>query len=128
MNRFDAAADEMLESGNWFLLQVPINTQGEWDLDHGDDENNLKIFELTRQQCDAVFPLFQDWNDEFGIFIGYEETARITKGNVRRALSMAQAEMGRAGDPVLRDGLAVVIAALTYAKASSTCVEITLGL
>lgn len=99
-----------------FILQVPLNERGEWELMHvRPDLPNCRVRWLTERECDLLFPLFDEYNERFDVIIDYFESEIIPADRIAEALDMARRRLDGAADPDERSGLETLIGQLETA-------------
>ena len=71
------------------FLNVPLNDAGMLEYDNNDPEwNNVFTVELSHDDYDKLFYVFNDWNDKFDILIDIFEEETLNPENAQEAMEI----------------------------------------
>ncbi len=108
------------------FLEIPINRMGLYGMTENvaaRDAKNMKIYEFTWEEEDLLWPLFNEFNDTFYLFIDdFEEEMMLVK-QLPEAINITQRFIANTTDTRTKENALKVLEALEFAQKLQMPVE-----
>ena len=107
-------------------IEIPINRMGLYGMTENvsaRDDKNIKVYEFTCEEEDLLWPLFNEFNDAFYLFIDdFEEEMMLAK-QLPEAINITQCFIANVTDVKTKENALKVLEALEFARKLQMPVE-----
>jgi hypothetical protein len=101
------------------FLEIPINRMGLYGMIENvsaRDDKNIKVYEFTCEEEDLLWPLFNEFNDAFHLFIDdFEEEMMLVK-QLPEAINITQRFIANVTNAKTKENALKVLEALEFAQ------------
>ena len=107
-------------------IEIPINRMGLYGMTENvsaRDDKNIKVYEFTCEEEALLWPLFNEFNDAFYLFIDdFEEEMMLVK-QLPEAINITQHFIANVNDAQIKETALKVLEALEFAQKLQMPVE-----